>query len=194
MFIVSPHLRLRATFQFSKNMCESQIFHTFQNFVNFQMFLLSQNFVLSNTNKNVHIFENIRNIFKTIYFCIWENFQFVLNRSSTATFAILKTLKHFWKFLKISKDYILEYSSTHYKVQCSTNRANNICLSQETNSLLFFQWVNMRRGTNTFKDSQSSLLDNETCSEPNYNAEIWIRSQRAGDRKPVCKSLLDAPS
>jgi hypothetical protein len=102
IFIVPRHSQFNAAFLFKK-ICNLQILSTFLNFVTFQMILFPQAFIVANTGKRCHIFENIRNILNFLYLQICENFIFLLNHSLTASYATLKTLNRFWNFLKFSK-------------------------------------------------------------------------------------------
>jgi hypothetical protein len=67
IFIVLRRSHINAAFQFMKNICNFQIFLIFVNLIIFQIILLSQAFIVSNTGKSCHIFENIRKILNFVY-------------------------------------------------------------------------------------------------------------------------------
>lgn len=88
-------------FSILKKICESQIFHSFLTSFFFWMFLLSQTFVISNTEKVVIFYKTFRNLKFSTFTKLWEFSLFIKSffnsnvRSSQDLEALLEILKIF---------------------------------------------------------------------------------------------------
>jgi hypothetical protein len=101
------------SFNFQKNICVSKISHISLNFVTFQISYFRKISFLPAL-KTVFIFSKIFRIFETFHIYKFAKMVSFIKSFSNSNYAILITAKHFWKFWKMSKGYILEYFCPHF--------------------------------------------------------------------------------